>query len=82
MTMVVLKDRIKNKSVKFVHYVHGELWYVCEDGFEFPVPIDYAGTGCFKRDDKAILFMRYIRKHMEFLDKAKSEAMVESSVRN
>ena len=61
------------KKVTFKHYKLGELWYVTEDGFEFPVPIDDAGDGTFLAEDKALLFMRYIRKHMEMIAAAKQE---------
>jgi hypothetical protein len=46
------------------------LWYASECGFEFPVPISDAGTATFLAQDKAILFMRYIRKHLEYLKKS------------
>jgi hypothetical protein len=72
---VTLKDRIgKGKRVHFVRYQQGELWYSTDDGFEFPVPITDTGTGVFKAEDKAILFMRYVRKHMEALAEARAAA--------
>jgi hypothetical protein len=49
----------------------GELWYTTETGFEFPVPIGDCGDGTFLSEDKAILFMRYIRKHIAYLEDAK-----------
>lgn len=70
---MTLKDRVgKDKRVKFKHYSQGDLWYVCDDGFEFPVPITDTGTGVFQAEDKAILFMRYVRKHMEMLEEARN----------
>ena len=33
--------------------------------FTFPVPIDDTGDGEFNAEDRAILFMRYIRKYLE-----------------
>lgn len=68
-----IKDLVKNKKVHFDFYRENELWYKTDDGFEFPVPISDIGNATFLRDDKAILFMRYIRKHMEYLEKAKTE---------
>jgi hypothetical protein len=59
-----------NQKVRFQFYRDGQLWYVTECGFEFPVPISEAGTATFLAEDKAILFMRYIRKYMEFLKKS------------
>lgn len=62
---MTLTEMVKDKKVKFKYYRDGELWYETEDGFEFPVPIGDTGTGVFKAEDKAILFMRWIRKRME-----------------
>jgi len=58
-----IKDIVKNKSVNFLYYKDKELWYVTDCGFEFPVPIDDTGTATMNHVDKAILFMRWIRKH-------------------
>jgi hypothetical protein len=66
-----IKEMIENNQrVRFRFYRDGQLWYETECGFEFPVPIAEAGTATFLAEDKAILFMRYIRKHMEFLKKS------------
>ena len=71
--MKITAEMIKDKKVKFLYYVNGELWYTTEDGFKFPVPVADAGTAYFNAEDKAILFMRYMRKHMEMIDKARHE---------
>ena len=69
-----IKEMVKNrKKARFSFYRDKELWYITEDGFEFPVPIDEVGNATFLHEDKAILLMRYIRKHIEFLDKARKE---------
>jgi hypothetical protein len=69
-----IKEMVKDhKRVKFSFYRDRELWYITEDGFEFPVPIEEVGNATFMAEDRAILFMRYIRKHMEMLDKARKE---------
>lgn len=66
-----LKEMVENnQKVRFRFYRDGQLWYGTECGFEFPVPISEAGTATFLAEDKAILFMRYIRKQMEFLKKS------------
>lgn len=71
--MLSIKDMVKDgKKVKFKFYRQNELWYVTEDGFEFPVPIEDAGDGIFLNEDKAMLFMRYIRKHAEMITKEKA----------
>jgi hypothetical protein len=63
-----LKELVKDKTVSFVRYRSNELWYKCENGFEFPVPISDIGDATFLATDKAMLFMRYIRKQMEAME--------------
>ncbi len=72
--MKTIKDMVKdNKKVRFTFYREGELFYETECGFEFPVPIDDIGNATFLAEDKAILFMRYIRRHMDMIEKAKAD---------
>jgi hypothetical protein len=78
--MLTIKDMVKdNKKVYFQYYRAKELWYKTEDGFEFPIPIEECGDACFLVEDKAILFMRYIRKHLESISKAKEDQSRENS---
>ena len=66
-----IKEMVENnQKVSFRFYRDGQLWYSTECGFEFPVPISEAGTATFLAEDRAILFMRYIRKYIEFLKKS------------
>jgi hypothetical protein len=67
---MTLKDHLRGK-VRFVRYQNGELWYVTPTGFEFPIPITDTGTGVFKAEDNGILFMRWVRIHMEMLEAAR-----------
>lgn len=61
-----LKDLVASgKTVNFVMYRKGELHYVTSDGFPFVVPVSDCGDGEFLASDKAMLFMRYIRKQLE-----------------
>jgi len=61
-----LTEMVKSgKKVRFAFYCDSNLWYRTECGFEFPVPIDDVGTATFLAEDKALLFMRYIRKHLK-----------------
>ena len=73
-----LKDMVKRgQKVRISFYSRGSLWYVTDSGFEFPVPVgDRAevGNATFLAEDKAIYFMRYIRKYMQFLEDARLEA--------
>ena len=69
-----IKDMVKdNQKVSFLFYRDGQLWYATECGFEFPVPIAEAGTATFLAQDRAMLFMRYIRKYTEYLQKSRLE---------
>ena len=65
-----IKDLVRGKSAKFTHYQDGNLWYTTEGGFDFPIPIEDTKGGVFKAEDKAIFFMRWIRKHKERVEKA------------
>lgn len=69
-----IKEMVKDgKRVQFCHYKHGELFYKTECGFMFPVPISDTGDGVFLNEDKAMLFMRYIRKQIEAIKSANQE---------
>lgn len=66
--------------VYFDNYHDGALWYMVyysvpnpgmedsEYNFLFPVPIEDIGNATFLAQDKALLFMRYIRKHIDYLN--------------
>jgi len=61
--MRTVKEMVNNnQKVRFRFYRDGNLWYETECGFSFPVPIAEAGTATFLAEDRAMLFMRYIRK--------------------
>jgi len=64
--MFTLKELVgQGKRVRFTMYRKGQLHYKTDDGFEFQVPVDDCGDGVFLAEDKAMLFMRYIRKQLE-----------------
>ena len=72
--MRTLKEMVvNNQKVRFCYYRDRELWYTTECGFEFPVPVDDTGTGIFKAEDRAILFMRWLRRHMALIEQARRE---------
>ena len=73
--LISIKEMIRdNKQVTFAFYKDNALWYRTDDGFEFPVPIADVGGATMLATDKALLFMRYIRKHVEMLASARAEA--------
>jgi len=66
--MFDIKEHVKDRTVSFVKAHAGNLWYVTELGLEFPVPFDDMGEATFLAADRAMLFMRYIRKHVGMAD--------------
>lgn len=60
-----LKEHVTG-TVKFTHYQNAELWYQCTNtSFVFPVPIADTNEARFLAEDKALIFMRWIKKQME-----------------
>ena len=63
-----IKEIVKDNKVYFSYYRAGHLYYnvyVHGQKYIFPVPISDIGDASFNNEDKAILFMRYIRKSLE-----------------
>ena len=63
--MADLKTLVKNNKVRFDFYRAGVMYYTVtseEKTYRFPVPLDDIGDATLLAEDKAILFMRYIRK--------------------
>lgn len=72
--MFDIKEMVKDsKQVQFQFFKDGNLWYETETGFSFPVPIDDVGNATFLNKDKAMLFMRYIRKHIKTITEQNNE---------
>jgi hypothetical protein len=71
-----LKEMIvNNQKVRFSFYRDGQLWYETECKFLFPVPIEDVGTATFLAEDRAILFMRYIRKHIDVVEQGRRASL-------
>lgn len=69
-----LKEMVQgDRKVHFNFYRKGELWYKTECGFEFPVPVADTGDGTFLASDRAMLFMRYIRKQIDSIKEGMSD---------
>lgn len=68
-----LLDIVKDQNAHFVYYRDRALFYETDGGFQFPVPIEDASSATFNKEEKAILLMRYIRKHLKNMDDAKDE---------
>lgn len=61
-----LKDHVKGQ-VNFSFYRAGYLWYKTDAGLEFCVPVEEAdeNSATFMSQDKAIYYMRWIRRFLE-----------------
>lgn len=70
-----IKDMVKDgQQVTFTHYKHKQLWYKTDSGFAFPVDIEDAGEATFLDKDKALIFMRYIRKQLAAIEAGKADS--------
>jgi hypothetical protein len=70
--MKTLKELVQGR-VNFEYYRSGHLYYSTsvDSDFIFPVPVEDTGEASFLKEDKAMLFMRYIRKFMKELEEDK-----------
>lgn len=63
-----IKDIVKDNTVRFVRYRQGIAYYgvtvPAAGAYLFPVPLDDIGDATLELEDKAILFMRYIKQAM------------------
>lgn len=72
--MYNIKEMVaNNKRVHFVRYCNNQLWYSTECGFEFPIPLNDTSEATFLAEDKALLFMRWIRQHIQYINSAVAE---------
>lgn len=74
MNMKTVKELVqKGNNVTFTKYFKGNLWYVTDCGFNFCVPVNDAGDAEFLANDSAMIMMRYIRKHIAYLESASND---------
>jgi hypothetical protein len=67
---VNIKDIVKDNNVRFVRYRQGVAYYAVSvpgenDDRVFPVPLSDVGDATLLAQDRAIIFMRYIRKAID-----------------
>tara|TARA_R110002073_G_scaffold73578_3_gene179993 strand:+ start:493 stop:744 length:252 start_codon:yes stop_codon:yes gene_type:complete len=67
-----IKEIVKNQNAHFVFYRDQSLFYETDNGFLFSVPISDAGSATINSQEKAIMLMRYIRKHMARTESART----------
>ncbi|MDA1370747.1 MAG: hypothetical protein O2971_08320 [Proteobacteria bacterium] len=68
-----IKDIVKNQNAHFVFYRDECLFYETDNGYQFPVPVEEAGSATFNAEERAILLMRYIRKHLARTEAARDK---------
>lgn len=62
------------KMATFIRFKHNNIWYVTDNGFEFPIPAsDISGETELLPIEKAMSLMKWINKHIKFLDQAEQE---------
>ena len=75
-----IKEIVKNKNpCTFQNFRKGHLWYKTDCGFEFPVPVnaEEIGDAIFNSEEKPMLMMRYIKKHIKALEEEKAKIQQE-----
>lgn len=55
-------------EITYRHIDDGYLGEIGKKVFSFPVPIEDTGTALFKKEDKSIVFMKWIRKQIKTLE--------------
>ncbi len=63
-----ITELVKGKKARFVHYRECNFIYETEGGFQFPVPLDEVGNATLLMEDKALFFMRWIRRHLATIE--------------
>lgn len=53
----------------FLYYRDQSLWYETCTGLRFPVPVSDIDQGTFNATEKGLMMMRWIRKHVDQLEK-------------
>ena len=63
-----LTQIVKNNTVEFDSYRAGFFYYtvdVAEDRYRFPIEMNEVGTATMLKSDKALLYMRFIKKAID-----------------
>ncbi|MEW6306097.1 MAG: hypothetical protein AB1705_21725 [Verrucomicrobiota bacterium] len=67
---MTLTDIVRNKKARFIHYRDGNFIYETDDGFQFPIPLEDVEKATLLAEDKALIFMRWIRRQVKALEEA------------
>lgn len=66
----------RGQKARFEFYHMGVLYYRTDKGLLFEVPVEDTGSGVLNAEDKAILFMRWIRKQLQRNEEGRAECGV------
>jgi len=68
MEKINITELVKGNTAKFVSYREGNFVYEVK-GFEFNVPLEDIKGATLNAEEKAIFFMRWIRQHIQMMEK-------------
>lgn len=68
--MKTVSEIVKGHTAHFQYFRAGNLIYKTTSDFEFPIPVSDTGEATFPAEEKAITFMRWIRKHHDLICKS------------
>ena len=74
--MAVIKEQVnQGQKVTFQYFRDDEFWYKTDKGLLFPVSLKeaQAGRATFLAQDKAIYYMRWIKRYIEACKKEANE---------
>ena len=74
---VVIKEHVNwGQKVHFQYFRDNEFWYKTEQGLLFPISLSeaQAGRATFLACDKAIYYMRWIKRYVEACRKAADQS--------
>jgi hypothetical protein len=67
--MTVLEIIKDGSNAHFIELKNKEMWYKVKD-FKFPIPLEKTEGGVFLAVDKASIFKRWIRKHLDLINQS------------
>lgn len=60
-------------TVTFIKAQGPDLWFRCENGFEFPVPFIELGGAMVLAEEKATILMKWIYRHQKLVESAQEQ---------
>jgi hypothetical protein len=70
---VRLTDLIKGKAAVFVEFHGGNLFYEIDGKFRFPVPVDELQGTSVLSEEKASVFMKWVKRALKQIQEGSTE---------